>query len=172
MGEIGPLQLIFIHFDQPVVPPLVHAQIDDLRRRGLMRLADSVVAVKGDDGALVILDTLDAPRGDPLWSGVLARSFFGAGCTTSRSFDWEPTAGPQLRPPPELSVTEDQLLEIADLIPTNSRTLILLIEHSWTVDLEIAAVEGEGHVLANCWITPAMLTRLLRRERALLTEES
>jgi len=172
MGEHGPLQLIFIHFDQPKVPPLVHAQIEDLRRRGLIRLADSAVAVKGDDGALIILDTLDAPRGDPLWSGVLARSFFGASQDTPQNYNLAPPADYLSRRAPDLNVTEDQLLEIADMIPTNSRTLILLIEHSWTADLEMAVIEGEGHVLANCWISPTLLTHLLQRKRALLNEKT
>jgi hypothetical protein len=137
-----------------------------------MRLADSAVALKGEDGALIVLDTLDAPRGDPLWSGLLARSFFGVNHQTPRTLDRAPPPSHRSRLATELSVTEDQLLEIADLIPTNSRTLILLIEHRWTADLEMATTEGEGHVLANCWISTSMLTHLLQRKRALLAEKT
>ena len=168
MEEIGPLQLIVIDFDGALLPQLVHTQLDDLRRRGLMRLADSVVAAKGNDGELITLDTLDAPRGDPLWSGVLAHALFGK----PGQYRWPPNAlpsrGRQSAPPPELGVTEEQLLEIADLIPTNSRALILLIEHVWEADLNMAATEAQGHVLANCWIAPTMLAQMIERNRPLL----
>lgn len=168
MDGIGPLQLIVIDFESAVLPPLVHAQIDDLRRRGLMRLVDSVVTAKGNDDELIILDTLDAPRGDPLWSGVLAQSFFGI----SGRKDWAvqplPTRDRSGRQAPELGVTEEQLLEIADLIPTNSRALILLIEHIWATDLDMAATEAHGRVLASCWIAPGLLVQMLKRGRPLL----
>lgn len=167
MDHIGPLQFIVIDFHSAVLPPLVHAQIDDLRRRGLVRLVDSVVASKRDGGDLVILDTLDAPRGDPIWSGVLARSLFGSKIQSDREPDSMPVSGWQVRQIPELGVTEEQLLEVADRIPTNAHALILLIEHVWTAELDMAATEARGHVLANCWISPALLGEMIRSGRPL-----
>jgi uncharacterized membrane protein len=168
MDGMGPLQLVVIDFRSAVLPPLVHAQIDELRRRGLMRLVDSVVAVKGNEGELIMLDTLDAPRGDPLWNGVLAQALFGAPARDELAAQPPPARGLQSRRPPEMGVTEAQLLEIADLIPTGSRALILLLEHVWATDLNIAANEAEGHVVANCWIAPDLLRQMLKRERPLL----
>lgn len=162
MDGIGPLQLIVIDFHSAVLPPLVHAQLDDLRRRGLMRLVDSVVTVKDDGGALIILDTLDAPRGDPIWNGVLARSIFGSNVSSAWNDESMPNRDLPVRRPPELGVTEEQLLEVADLIPTNSHALILLIEHLWTAELDMTATEAQGHVLANCWISPSLLSQMLR----------
>lgn len=168
MNTIGPLQLVIINFDSAVLPTLAHAQVDHLRRRGLVGLIDSVVTVKGNDGNLIVLDTLDAPRGDPRWSGVLGEALFGLpsrGSWTANSFP-EPNSSPERRS--DLSVTEEQLLEIADLIPVNSRALILLIEHLWAAELDIAAAEAHGHVLANCWITPTLLSQMRMREQPLL----
>lgn len=168
MDDIGPLQLIVIDFESALLPPLVHAQLDDLRRRGLVRLVDSLVAAKGNDGELIILDTLDAPRGDPLWSGVLAHALFGEqGHARWRARSLQSRDWPSGRSP-ELGVSEEQLLEIADLIPANSRALILLIEHVWEADLDMAATEAQGHVLANCWIAPTMLAQMIDRDRPLL----
>jgi uncharacterized membrane protein len=168
MNGIGPLQLIVIDFDSALLPPLVHAQLDDLRRRGLMRLVDSVVAAKGNDGELIILDTLDAPRGDPLWSGVLAHALFGKPGQKRWSASTLQSRDRQSLRQAELGVTEEQLLDIADLIPTNSRALILLIEHLWEADLDMAAAEAQGHVLASCWIAPTMLAQMIERDRPLL----
>lgn len=168
MDAIGPLQLIVIDFDSALLPQLVHAQLDDLRRRGLVRLVDSVVAAKGNDGELIILDTLDAPRGDPLWSGVLAHALFGKPGQKRLPVDTPSARNRQSARPPELGVTEEQLLEIADLIPTNSRALILLIEHVWEADLDMAATEAQGHVLASCWIAPTLLAQMIDRDRPLL----
>jgi uncharacterized membrane protein len=162
MDGIGPLQLLVINFHSAVLPQLVHAQIDDLRRRGLMRLVDSVVVIKDDGGDLINLDTLDAPRGDPLWGGVLARSFFGSVAPSSRDVESIPLRGTRERRAPEFCVTEEQLLELADLIPTNSHALILLIEHIWTAELDTSAMEADGHVIANCWISPSLLGQIIR----------
>jgi hypothetical protein len=167
MDGFGPLQLIVIDFRSAVLPPLVHAQIDELRRRGLVRLVDSAVAAKGESGELIILETLDAPRDDLTWSGVLARSFFGSTSRSSWSDESMPAGNSPARLAPELSVTEEQLLDIADLIPTSSRALILLVEHLWTTELDMAAVEAQGHVLANCWISPTLLGDMIRSRRPL-----
>jgi len=78
-----------------------------------------------------------------------------------------PSSDPLIRPSSELGVTEEQLLEIADLVPTTSRVLILLIEHLWTADLDMAALEARGHLIANCWISPALLGQMLQRESPL-----
>jgi hypothetical protein len=165
----GPLQLIVIDFHSAVLPPLAHAQVDDLRRSGVIRLVDSLVATKEGDGRLIVLETLDAPRSDPVWNGVLAQGLFGS----KDRHDWNDSLmlveDPLQRTAPELGVTEEQLLEVADLIPTNARVLILLIEHLWTSELGMAAAEAEGHVLANCWISPTLLTQTIRRGRALLS---
>ncbi|HET9661623.1 MAG TPA: hypothetical protein VFP05_14915 [Thermomicrobiales bacterium] len=168
MDTVGPLQLIVIDFESAVLPPLVHAQLDDLRRRGVVRMLDSLVTVKGDEGRLVAIDTLDAPRGELVWSGVLARSLLGSNVPSSWNADTLPVSNSGIRPVPELCVTEEQLLEIADLIPTNSRALVLLVEHLWTADLFMAAFEARGHVLAHCWISPAMLAQMVRRTSPLL----
>ncbi len=162
------LQLIVIEFGSAVLPPVVHAQIEDYRRRGVLRLVDSVTAVKEDSGNLIVLNTLDAPRGDPAWSGVLTRSFFDTAA---------PSSGPALDPvvgdtrpgaEPRFGVTEEQLLEIVDLIPTGGRVLILLVEHLWASDLAMAAIEADGHMLANCSISPGLLAQFLQRGRPLL----
>ncbi|MEZ4530496.1 MAG: hypothetical protein R2855_05630 [Thermomicrobiales bacterium] len=168
MNTVGPLQLVVINFDSAVLPTLAHAQVDHLRRRSLIGLIDSVVTVKGKDGELIVLDTLDAPRGDPRWSGLLSKALFGLpnqGSWKARSF---PEPNSSIERQSDFSVTEEQLLEIADLIPVNSRALILLIEHLWAAELDIAAAEAHGHVLANCWITPTLLSQMLLREQPLL----
>jgi hypothetical protein len=165
----GPLQLIVIDFRSAVLPPLAHAQIDDLRRRGVIQLVDSVVATKEGDGRLIMLETLDAPRSDPVWNGVLAQCLFGSKDRFGMNDSLMPVEEPLQRSPPELSVTEEQLLEVADLIPTNARVLMLLVEHLWTSELGMAAVEAEGQVLANCWISPTFLSQTIRRGRPLFS---
>lgn len=167
MDSIGPLQLVVIDFVSAVLPPLVHAQIDDLRRRGLIRLADSVAIAKSDSGKLIMLDSLDAPRGDSIWCGVLARSLFGADARSRCEFVSIANPTSSVRSAPELGVTEEQLLEIADLIPAGSHALVLLIEHLWTAELDMAAMEANGHVLANCWISPALLEEVIWSGRSL-----
>lgn len=169
MDEFGPLQLIVIDFNSAVLPPLAHAHVDDLRKRGLIRLVDSVVATKETDGRLIILDTLDAPRSDPVRQGVLAQFLFEAKDRSAWADHAIPVGAPMQRLAPELSVTEAELLEVADLIPTNARVLILLIEHVWTSELGIAAMEADGHLLANCWISPALISQTIRSGRPLFS---
>lgn len=168
MGSIKPLQLIVIGFDSALLPPLVHTQIQDLRRRGVLRLLDSVVAAKGKNDELITVDSLDAPRGDSQYRGIIARSFFGAKVEIGWEFETDGLRWDSAGSLPDLGVTEDQLLEVADLIPSRSRALILLIEHVWIADLEIATAEASGHLLANCWISPELLGRMSRKDHSLL----
>lgn len=168
MRAIRPLQLIVIEFSNVLLPTLVHTQIQDLRRRGVLRLLDSVVAAKGRNDELILVDSLDAPRSDSQYRGVLARSFFGANVDLGWEFEAEGLPWDSKARLPDLGVTEDQLLEVADMIPSRSRALILLIEHVWIADLEIATEEASGHVLANCWISPELLVRMSRKDHSLL----
>ncbi len=168
MGSIKPLQLIVIDFANPILPTLVHTHIHDLRRRGVLRLLDSVVAAKGKNDELFLVDSLDAPRSDSQYRGILARSLFGANVGLGWGFESEALTWDTARKLPDMGVTEDELLEVADLIPSSSRALILLIEHVWIADLEIASEEASGHVLANCWISPELIARMSLRDRSLL----
>jgi uncharacterized membrane protein len=163
MVNLGPLQLVVIDFHSAVLPPLVHSQIDAMRRRGLMRLVDSIVVVKGRNDDLINLETLDAPRSDSTWNGVLARSLFGSKPHRNWQFDFASPGSIPDRRMHDLGVSEAQLLEIADLIPVNSRALILLVEHLWMAELNTAAKEAHGHVIANCWISPFLLSEVLQR---------
>lgn len=163
MNLSAPMQLIVVDFASAVLPPVLHAQIDDLSRRRVIRLLDSVVAMKSRDGDLIVLDTLDAPRGDPVWDGLLAKALFGVSAPeTSAGVQFDLGSNIQ-RPSTQFGVTEDQLLEIADLIPMHSRALILLIEHIWSTELDRTAEEAEGHMLANCLIEPSFLAQMLNR---------
>ncbi len=164
---VKPLQLMVIDFAHAMLPTLVHTQIQDLRRRGVLRLLDSVVAAKGKNDELILVESLDVLRTDSQYPGIIARSFFGAKAGPGVELEIEEQTWKSARPLPDLGVTEDQLLEIADLIPASSRALILLIEHVWIADLEVATNEANGQVLANCWISPELITRMSRSSQSI-----
>lgn len=154
---IGPLQLVVLGFDEPVVPPEVIDQLLSLGREGIVRLVDGVFAVKNGDGEIEVVEIIGLDHGDAHLLGTLERSLFGGGATGLVSALVGAEAGVLAGDAGDFGLTEDQLYEIADLIPKNSAAMFLLIEHPWALGMKQGVIDAGGVVLANGWITPATL---------------
>ena len=158
---VGPLQLVVINFVELPFPAGVVDHLRTLRSQGVIRMVDGVIVAKDSDGdmAFVEVPTLIDEKSDLV--GLLASSLFAHGKTGR--MEAVADSGFLSGSPGEFGLTEDQLLEVADLIPMSSKVLFLLLEHLWALDLKEFVAGTDGTVLANGWITPASLIGLDRR---------
>jgi uncharacterized membrane protein len=155
--SIGPLQLVVLGFDEAAMPAEVLDQLRDLRQKGIVRLVDGVFAVKNGDGDIQVVEVTDLDSDEVLLLGTLARSLFGYGVTGLVPALIGMESGVLAGEVGDFGLTEDQLYEVADLIPGNSAAMFLLIEHQWALGLKQGVLDAGGVVLANGWITPATL---------------
>ena len=155
--SIGPLQLVVLGFDEAAMPAEVIDQLRDLRQKGIVRLVDGVFADKNGDGDIQVVEVTDLDSDEALLLGTLARSLFGYGVTGLVPALIGTESGVLAGEVGDFGLTEDQLYEVADLIPRNSAAMFLLIEHQWALGLKQGVLDAGGVVLANGWITPATL---------------
>jgi uncharacterized membrane protein len=155
---LGPLQFVVIGLDTPSVPPGVINRLRDLRDEKVIRLVDGVLAAKDGEGDITVVE--DLPEEESALHGTLARTLFGYGVAGQLGAMIETESGFLRGAAGDFGLSEDQLLEVADLIPKNSTALFLLIEHLWALGLKEAVIDANGIVLANGWITPATLVEM------------
>lgn len=160
MISIGPLQLVVLSFAQHPPPPGLFDQLQSLVDEARVQVMDGVLTAKNGDGEINVVEVPDLGIEEAILLGTLARSLFGHGTRHQLGTVIGAESGFLSGGPGDFGLSQDELYEIADLIPRNSISLFLLIEHKWAIDLEQAVVEVGGQVLANGSITPAMLIAL------------
>ena len=121
-SSFGPVKLVALAFDTPMIPPPVARAVLDVTGTGAVTLLDLAVVRRGDDGELVVLEAQDL--GDEVDLAVLDL----------------PASG--------LTGDED-LQEIAAAIDPGTSVLVLAIEHTWSRRLVAAAVDADADVLLH-----------------------
>lgn len=149
MGAAGSLQLLVISETTPAQLQTIKEQIIQLQEQAVARLIDIATFDKDIDGKVSIVDG-QINWSDEWYSGGIVAGILVDTLVESRN----PTASDsnQARSSTQLGsfgLSDDELLEIVDLIPTNSRVLVLLVEQLWEAGLrELLTVDG-GNVLAS-----------------------
>jgi uncharacterized membrane protein len=157
MVSLGPLQLVLIELrDSSLVAELIRGLHEDGGPRGI-RLVDAVITSKDSEGEIAIVEVPDLPAEDRALFGILSRSLFEGIDERRLSPLMMHESGFITDQTGDYGLTEDQLLEIADLIPKSSRSLFLLIEHLWALNMKATVEVAGSSVVASGLITPATL---------------
>jgi hypothetical protein len=139
-GQLGPVQLLVIAFDDGSFDPGVLEQLERLRQQGAVALVDLLFVAKDRRGEVAELERSELSSGEAAAFGALARALVG------------------LVPEPEgagrngSSPARESAWFVADEIPAGSAAAIALIEHRWAIPLRDAIESARGHDLVDRWI--------------------
>ncbi len=153
----GPMQLVVIDFPEATWPIDFADHLDFLREQGTVRLVDAVWVSKDLNGEVNQIRGVDLDCNDAVWSGTLAGALFG---TTNVATLRDNELGALAADGGEFGLGQDDILEIADLIPRGSATAMILIEHLWATGLREVARGANARVIAQGWVTPATLSAM------------
>jgi uncharacterized membrane protein len=153
----GPMQLIVAGFGDPNVPMGVVNELRRVREAGIVRMVDAVFVSKDDEGDLIEIKATDLDDDELVLLGTLAGALFGAGAGGEDGALLGAEIGGLAAEEGEFGLDEDDINEIADLIPPGSAVLFLLLEHLWAKGLKGSFLDAGGSILAHGWITPATL---------------
>ncbi|MBE1875846.1 DUF6325 family protein [Myceligenerans pegani] len=120
--SFGPVELVALAFDTPLIPPPVTRAVRDVTGSGAVTLLDLAVVRRGDDGELVVLEAEDV--GDE--AEVVGVELAAPGLTG-----------------------EEDLQEIAAAVDPGTSVLVLAIEHTWSRQLVSAAVTADADVILH-----------------------
>ena len=129
---LGPLEYIVIGFDRPDFTGAIATEIEKVVEKRIIRLVDVVVAQKDAGGEVQVVE-IDNVR-DPKFA----------------SF------APLLQDRMGL-LTQEDILTLAEGLPTDSAALILLFEHRWAEKIKDAIAEAGGFLVARETVAPELL---------------
>lgn len=140
--SVGPVQLLVLAYRGGEVPIAVTEELERLTESDAVRLLDTLVVVRDDDGALHLGatrdDTPDIPPGN-----LLLQLLDGTA-------DVSHLAG----------VSDADVWRAADAIPRGSVTALALIEHTWAGALQAAVASTEEAIVADAWLAPTDVASL------------
>jgi uncharacterized membrane protein len=154
------MQMVVVSFPKPDIPVELRRQLKQVRDQGLVRMVDAVFVSKDEHADIAVLEGSDLEQDEVELLGILARAFFGYGVAGVPGMEAAFEAGMEESGRDVFGLNEDDLLEIADSIPTGSAALFILLEHVWAHGLREAVESSLGTVIANGWITPETLAAM------------
>jgi uncharacterized membrane protein len=156
----GPIQLVVVGFERAAIPLDVVNQLRKVRDAGIVRLVDAVFVAKDEHGDLTAIQATDLSKDEVVLLGTLAGALFGYGAAGDDGLEIGADLGGLAAEEGEFGLDEDDINAIADLIPTGTAALFMLLEHLWAIGLKEAFQNAGGSILSHGWITPRTLIAL------------
>lgn len=158
MVEFGPISLIAIGFpDVTKLKGELLKEIFRLRKEGIIRLVGLMVIGKDQDGKIRVEQLTDLSNEEriKLSAGIGALIGFGEAGQEGAQRGWE--AGAQQAASKEFGLNQDQIKQIAANIPKGTAAGFMLVEHLWAKKFKEIAMNQDGVLIANTFITPQTL---------------
>jgi uncharacterized membrane protein len=155
---IGPVQLLVVGFDEPDFKGEILAELDRLRESGTVRLVDSLVVRKDEEGNLERVHRSDLTPSEAMEFGAVVGALFGLGAAGPEGAEvGAEQAAAEVYAADGHMLSEEDFWYVEDAIPNGSAAAIALIEHRWAIGLRDAIVRAGGVALADEWVHPADL---------------
>jgi uncharacterized membrane protein len=116
--SIGPLELIVVGFDHPEFDGSVAAELAKVAEDGVIHIVDLAVMYKDPAGDVTFVELADLSDEQVAPVAFIIEGLMGL-------------------------LTEEDVLAVAQELPTDSAALVALFEHAWAVGLR-SAVKGAG----------------------------
>ena len=156
---IGPVQLLVLAFDRPNFTGEIVRELVRLRDNDMIRLIDSLVVQKGEDGELTAVQWSDLSIAEAEDMGAMAGALIGLGEGSEESVEAAARAGRDAGADGHLLDSPD-VWDVADAIPNGSAAAIALIEHVWAAPLRDAVVRAGGAAVSDEWVHPLDLIEI------------
>lgn len=161
MVDFGPISLIAIGFpDVTKLKGELMKEIFRLRKAGIIRVVGLMALAKDQDGKVSAEQVTDLSNEEriKLAAGIGALIGFGEAGKEGAQKGWE--AGAQHAAGKEFGLTKEQIKQIADSMPRGTAAGFMLVEHLWAKKFKEIAMNQDGVLLANAFITPQTLVAI------------
>lgn len=155
----APVQVLVVGFNSPAFSGEVLAELDQLRRSGVVRLLDLLLVRRAEDGTI---ETVDLPeKATTAGLGEIALALLSAPDATraERASALPAQVDAALEEAPgDGSAASGVLPEakatwsLEDAVPPGTTAAVALIEHVWAESLTLAIKSAGGHWLEETWL--------------------
>jgi uncharacterized membrane protein len=160
MVEFGPVQMVAIGFPDPQkLKGDLLKELLAMSGKKFIRLIGLLGVVKDANGVIESVQITELSDADRKRLGAVAGALIGLGAARGKGAAAGTKAGAKAMSK-EFGLNQKQIQEIAENVPNGSAAGFLLIEHLWAKKLKEIALEQDGVVLANGFITPDSLIAL------------
>ncbi len=160
MVEFGPVQMVAIGFPDPQkLKGDLLKELLAMSGKKFIRLIGLLGVVKDANGVIESVQITELSDADRKRLGAVAGALIGLGAARGKGAAAGTKAGAKAMSK-EFGLNQKQIREIAKNVPNGSAAGFLLIEHLWAKKLKEIALEQDGVVLANGFITPDSLIAL------------
>ena len=143
----GPVQVLIVGFDTPTFSGEVLAELDRLRRSGIVKLLDLLLVRRGEDGAIETVDLPESVTTAGLGEVTLALLGTPAGAHAHGDGDGDGEAS-------------SSTWSLEEAVPPGTTAAVALIEHVWAQPLRSAISRAGGRTLEETWLGAADLDAL------------
>ena len=146
----GPMQLVVTGLPRETALDSFLSQFVGLERQGFIRLVDAVFVAKDEQGGMTKTECPAGGMCAEQLPGALARLLFGDG--TPSAID-QIKIGALAGDGGDFGLDKNVVDQIVDLIPRESLTAFVLLEHLWVDEFRQMLRSFGGQVIAHGWAT-------------------
>src|SRR5580700_10815458 len=152
---IGPVQLIVLGFSNPNFHGEIIAELERLRASDTIRVIDSLVVYKDDEGELEVEHLSNLSTSEAIELGSKIGALIGLGIEGEEGAEAGAAAGAEEAAAEGINVFGDaEEWDVLEDIPNDSAAALILIEHHWAVPLRDAIARAGGFRLGDGFISP------------------
>jgi len=152
---IGPVQLIVLGFSHPNFHGEVIEELERLRKSDTIRVIDSLVVYKDQDGELEVEHLSNLSEQEAIALGSTIGALIGLGIEGEEGMKAGAAAGAEEAAAEGINVlggADDW--DVLEDIPNGSAAALILLEHHWAVPLRDAVIRAGGIRLGDGFISP------------------
>jgi uncharacterized membrane protein len=154
----GPIQVFVIGFDDFQANGRILAELQKVRKRGVIRVIDVLFVQKAQNGTISSsMHLTDLSENERMRLGAVAGALIGLQEGGMRGAEEGAVLGALSVAERDAGLSADRLGDLADSIPNGTSAAILVIEHHWATRLRDALADAGGHSLMQAMITPDAL---------------
>jgi uncharacterized membrane protein len=154
----GPIQVFVIGFDDFKMNGRIMAELQRVRKRGVIRVIDVLFVQKAQNGSISSsMHLTDLSEEERMRLGSIAGALIGLRAGGLDGAEEGAELGALAVAERDAGLSADRLGDLADAIPNGTSAAILVIEHHWATRLRDALADAGGHNLMQAMITPDAL---------------
>ena len=157
---IGPVQLVVLGFPQPDFHGEIIAELERLRESDTVRVIDSLVVYKDNDGALEVEHLSNLSQDEAVELGSKVGALIGLGIEGEEGMEKGAVVGAEAGADGIQAFSDDDAWDVSEDIPNGSAAALILLEHHWAVPLRDAVLRAGGFRISDGFISPLDLVEI------------
>ena len=157
---IGPVQLVVLGFPQPDFHGEIIAELERLRATDTVRVIDSLVVYKDQDGALEVEHLSNLSQDEAVELGSKVGALIGLGIEGEQGLEQGAAAGAAAAADGVQAFSDADAWDVIEDIPNGSAAALILLEHHWAVPLRDAVMRAGGFRISDGFISPLDLVEI------------